>query len=542
MTIGWYYSALAQRVATSALCIRASPGGVREERTLVVAGTVGGTALVCCLHARSRRSPFIHRARRQRTYRLDSSPRIPSLPGAEGPVSSTSLATFLAMPMYTTATATLALLATGASLVAAASTPGANIQNIVKRSPAPTNEEPQSFIESHFANEHHIQSFDLGSFFSVHDLNRDGVLDRSEIEAIYGVHHSLSAKHSENHEVHDAKADKIVRTVLDRIDKDKDGLITKREFIAAGKNGLPAFPEFGKNALGHHYDEESEFFMHHEEIYHNTPETQRKEAYNHPEDLEHFAHHDAIERKEEERERYAEGMPTIEEDEKLRKAAEAKGEKYVSPYEQQIPKEGSPAPVHEQWNAHAGGHAASEAAANVQHVFKGPNGRHIVNTKTDQAINAQQAALEHDLKPDRMEGETDQGYQDRLAAAKEAYEARKAASAINVDTAVPHQANETPEEYERRISKARFEAAKARPGIAPPAGKGKAPNKVSERAPASERVSKQLTISIRPCSTRPLVGKRKRAPSLASSKQSKFTLVRWFRAMRCSGHPSLFAY
>lgn len=29
-------------------------------------------------------------------------------------------------------------------------------------------------------------------------------------------------------------------------------------------------------------------FLHHEELYHSTPETQTDESYNHPEDLEHF--------------------------------------------------------------------------------------------------------------------------------------------------------------------------------------------------------------------------------------------------------------
>lgn len=41
-----------------------------------------------------------------------------------------------------------------------------------------------AYIQSHMAQEHHIQAFDLGSFFSLHDLNRDGVWDRSEVESI----------------------------------------------------------------------------------------------------------------------------------------------------------------------------------------------------------------------------------------------------------------------------------------------------------------------------------------------------------------------
>lgn len=107
--------------------------------------------------------------------------------------------------------------------------------------------------------------------------------------------------------------------------------------------------------------------MHHEEIYHNTPETQTDEAYNHPEDVEHFAHHEAIEREEEQRERHAEGMPTIEEDARRAAEAKAKGEKYESPYDAQMA---------------AGVEKAAEEALKQtpeQHVFKTPEGNHVVN-------------------------------------------------------------------------------------------------------------------------------------------------------------------
>lgn len=230
--------------------------------------------------------------------------------------------------------------------------------------------------------------------------------------------------------------------------------------------------------------------MHHEEIYHNTPESQKAEAYTHPEDHEHFAHHQEIEDEEERRERKAEGMPTMEEDERLRKEAKAKGEKYVSPYDAQIPAKGSQPPVHEGWDAHEGGGAASEAEAGAQHVFRGPSGAHVVKTSEEQAINAQQAVLEHDLKPDRLEGETDHGYEDRLKAAKEAYEFKHALYNNQVANTgkgrgtvqLSKLADETDEQYERRIARAKFDAAKSRPGMAPPSsGKGQAPNKVSEQ-------------------------------------------------------------
>ncbi|KIJ22200.1 hypothetical protein PAXINDRAFT_106111 [Paxillus involutus ATCC 200175] len=162
----------------------------------------------------------------------------------------------------------------------------------------------------HMASEHHIDSFDLESFFQLHDLNRDGVWDREEIEAIYGVHHVYSQKKSKDEIEHQKKADHVVDTILKLMDKKGDGKITPEEFEAAGFKGLPSFDDIG--AEGHHYDVESEFFLHHEEQFHSTPETQTDEAYNHPEDLEHFGHHETIERQEAEREAQYQGI-TVEE-------------------------------------------------------------------------------------------------------------------------------------------------------------------------------------------------------------------------------------
>lgn len=57
--------------------------------------------------------------------------------------------------------------------------------------------------------------------------------------------------------MHDEKANHIVHEVLRRIDTDRNGLITQREFVAAGADGLPSFAEYGKGVLGHHYGERS---------------------------------------------------------------------------------------------------------------------------------------------------------------------------------------------------------------------------------------------------------------------------------------------
>ncbi|UOH85015.1 hypothetical protein LQV05_001831 [Cryptococcus neoformans] len=131
-----------------------------------------------------------------------------------------------------------------------------------------------SYAERHMHTEHHIDSFDLESFFKLHDLDMNGCWDELEIQAVYGLHHhSLKDKLGRGHA--DGRAQNIVAQVLEALDKDQDD----------------------------HYDEESEYFLHHEELYHSTPETQTEESYTHPED------HAEIEDEEDARERTFEGLP-----------------------------------------------------------------------------------------------------------------------------------------------------------------------------------------------------------------------------------------
>jgi len=175
--------------------------------------------------------------------------------------------------------------------------------------PAP-GENIKVYAERHMASEHHIDSFDIRSFFHLHDLNRDGFWDKEEIEAVYGVHHIYSKKKSKDDIDHQNKAEHIVAAILRGIDSNKDGKISPEELETAGMEALPSFEHMG--ADGHHFDEESEFFLHHEEQFHSTPETQTDEAYNHPEDLEHFAQHQSIEYREAEKEAKFQGI-TVEE-------------------------------------------------------------------------------------------------------------------------------------------------------------------------------------------------------------------------------------
>ncbi|KAG5643543.1 hypothetical protein DXG03_000684 [Asterophora parasitica] len=138
----------------------------------------------------------------------------------------------------------------------------------------------------------------------------NGFWERDELEAVYGVHHVYSKKDADQ-ETHQKKADFVVDTVLAALDLDHDGRVSLAELEKVGLDGLPTFDN-NMGADGHHYDVESEFFLHHEEQYHSTPETQTDEAYNHPEDLEHFAQHEAIEHQEAEKEAKFQGI-TVEE-------------------------------------------------------------------------------------------------------------------------------------------------------------------------------------------------------------------------------------
>ncbi|EJC98756.1 uncharacterized protein FOMMEDRAFT_136940 [Fomitiporia mediterranea MF3/22] len=172
------------------------------------------------------------------------------------------------------------------------------------------------YAQRHMAKEHHIDTFDPESFFHIHDLNRNGVLDKDEIEAIYGVHHPYSQKKSADEIAHQAKADHIVNTVLGIYDKNNDGKISVEEFMEKGVKALPNFEGLG--AEGHHYDVESEEF-------HSTPDTQTDESYNHPEDIEHFAAHEDIERQEAIKEAEFQGI-SVEDAIKIHEEAEASAE------------------------------------------------------------------------------------------------------------------------------------------------------------------------------------------------------------------------
>lgn len=73
------------------------------------------------------------------------------------------------------------------------------------------------------------------------------------------------------------------------IDTNLDRRISRDEWIHFKSSG-GELPDFG--FAGHHEDEETEFDIHHVEIFHSDPNDDDESKWNHPEDIEHFRKHD----------------------------------------------------------------------------------------------------------------------------------------------------------------------------------------------------------------------------------------------------------
>ena len=71
--------------------------------------------------------------------------------------------------------------------------------------------------------EHHIDSFDLESFFKLHDLDDDGLWKRPEIEAVYGLHHHTAEKAIPDGGAREGRTRMVVDKVLQKLDTNLDG-------------------------------------------------------------------------------------------------------------------------------------------------------------------------------------------------------------------------------------------------------------------------------------------------------------------------------
>ncbi|GAB7350701.1 hypothetical protein MBLNU459_g1259t1 [Dothideomycetes sp. NU459] len=136
----------------------------------------------------------------------------------------------------------------------------------------------------HMAEEHHINSFDAGSFFNLHDYDSSGTWTPDDIRKTYGL------KDESTKDVPEAKKQDAVDKVLALFDKDRSGSISFAEYTVGSAHGI-VLPDFGLGP-GHHGDDEYEYEIHHFEKFHG-PDTTEDDL-THPEDIEHFRKHDLM--------------------------------------------------------------------------------------------------------------------------------------------------------------------------------------------------------------------------------------------------------
>jgi hypothetical protein len=139
----------------------------------------------------------------------------------------------------------------------------------------------------HMVEEHHINSFDPGVFFQLHDYDGTNQWSPDDIRRTYGLFDKSTA--------HISEADKAagVQKVLDLFDGDRSGTISYAEFTIGSSKGLQ-LPDLGFGP-GHHGDDEYEYEIHHFEKYHSGDDV-KEEDLTHPEDIEHFKMHEEMEK------------------------------------------------------------------------------------------------------------------------------------------------------------------------------------------------------------------------------------------------------
>lgn len=98
-----------------------------------------------------------------------------------------------------------------------------------------------------------------------------------------------------NKQILQSRKDEISRQIMSLLDTNKDGWISRDEFVSFIKSGK-TLPDMGSGP-GHHGDDEYEYEIHHWERFHD--ENTKLEDLTHPEDIEHFRKHELLEEEEE---------------------------------------------------------------------------------------------------------------------------------------------------------------------------------------------------------------------------------------------------
>ncbi|QIW99378.1 hypothetical protein AMS68_004896 [Peltaster fructicola] len=149
------------------------------------------------------------------------------------------------------------------------------------------------WAEKHMFEEHHISTFDAGSFFNLHDYDSSSEWTYEDIAKTYGL------KDRSTSHITQQEKDTAIKKVIELYDRDLSGTISFAEYVVGEASGIH-LPDFGFGP-GHHGDDEYEYEIHHFEKFHG-PDTTVDDL-THPEDIEHFRMHEEQEAAAEKQER-----------------------------------------------------------------------------------------------------------------------------------------------------------------------------------------------------------------------------------------------
>jgi len=96
---------------------------------------------------------------------------------------------------------------------------------------------PKTWAELHLEQEHHINNFDPGAFFTLHDFDSSGTWTHDEVLRFYGLSQP-DGTFSEETKSH------VWRTILDSIDSDHNDEVSMGEFLSFSNSGN-TLPDFG---------------------------------------------------------------------------------------------------------------------------------------------------------------------------------------------------------------------------------------------------------------------------------------------------------
>ena len=96
----------------------------------------------------------------------------------------------------------------------------------------------------HLAEEHHVDNYNAGAFFLLHDFDSSGGWTHDEVRRLYGLEDESNAA------VPEARKQEVVQQVFDLLDENKNGIIEKDEFMRKDAAGV-RLPDFGVRARVH---------------------------------------------------------------------------------------------------------------------------------------------------------------------------------------------------------------------------------------------------------------------------------------------------